>query len=96
MKTHPETGRQSLLVGRHAYGIPGLDPAESEQLLQALVDHTCQAPRVYHHRWTAGDAVLWDNRRLLHRACPWDMTEARVMYHARIAGDPVAEFSGAS
>ena len=96
VKTHPETGRKSLLIGRHAYGIPGLDPAESEQLLQALVDHTCQPPRVYHHSWTAGDAVLWDNRRLLHRACPWNMTEARVMYHARIAGDPVSEFAGAS
>ena len=93
VKTHPETGRKSLLLGRHAYGIPGLDPVESEQLLKLLLDHTCQPPRVYHHSWTAGDAVLWDNRRLLHRACPWDMTEARVMYHARIAGDPVSEFA---
>ncbi len=96
VKTHPETGRKSLLIGRHAYGIPGLDPAESEKLLQSLVDHTCQAPRVYHHSWTVGDAVLWDNRRLLHRACPWDMTEVRVMYHARIAGDSVSEFAGTS
>ena len=94
VKTHPETGRKSLLIGRHAYGIPGMDPAESEQLLQSLVDHTCQKPRIYHHTWTAGDAVLWDNRCLMHQACPWDMTEARVMYHARIAGDPVAEFAG--
>ena len=94
VKTHPETGRKSLLICRHAYGVPGLDPAESEKLLQSLLDHTCQAPRVYHHTWTAGDAVLWDNRRLLHRGCPWDMTEARVMYHARIAGDPVSEFAG--
>ena len=94
VKTHPETGRKSLLIGRHAYGIPGMDPTESEQLLRALVDHTCQPPRVYHHRWTVGDAVLWDNRRLLHQSCPWDMTEARVMYHARIAGDPASEFAG--
>lgn len=94
VKTHPETGRKSLLIGRHAYGIPGMDPAASEALLQALVDHTCQPPRVYHHRWTAGDAVVWDNRRLLHSSCAWDMTEARVMYHARIAGDPASEFAG--
>ena len=25
VKTHPETGRKCLMVGRHAYGIPGLD-----------------------------------------------------------------------
>ena len=96
VKTHPETGRKSLLIGRHAFGIPGMDPEESEQFLQSLVDHTCQPPRVYHHTWTAGDAVLWDNRCLMHQACPWDMTEPRVMYHARIAGDPVSEFAGTS
>lgn len=96
VKTHPETGRKSLLIGRHAYGIPGMDPAESEAFLKSLVDHTCRPPRVYHHRWTAGDAVVWDNRRLLHQSCPWDMTEARVMYHARIAGDPASEFAGPS
>ncbi len=78
----------SFPSARHA------EATESEQLLQALVDHTCQPPRVYHHRWTVGDAVLWDNRRLLHQSCPWDMTEARVMYHARIAGDPASEFAG--
>jgi alpha-ketoglutarate-dependent taurine dioxygenase len=93
VKTHPETGRRSLVIGRHAYGIPGLDPDESECLLQDLVDFACQPPRTYHHAWSPGDAVLWDNRCLLHRACPWDMTEPRVMYHSRIAGDPATELA---
>ena len=93
VKTHPETGRKSLLIGRHAHNIPGLDPGESERLLDELVDFACQAPRVYHHPWEAGDVVIWDNRCLLHRATPWDMTQPRVMWHSRIAGDPVAEAS---
>ncbi len=91
VKTHPETGRQCLMVGRHAHAIPGLDPDESERLLDELADFACQPPRVYHHRWTPGDAVVWDNRALMHRACPWDLTKPRVMYHSRIAGDPVSE-----
>lgn len=91
VKVHPETGRPSLLVGRHAYGIPGLEAEESERLLDELVTFACQPPRVYHHRWRAGDAVLWDNRCLLHRACPWDMAKPRIMYHSRIAGDPRTE-----
>jgi len=91
VKVHPETGRPALLIGRHAYGIPGLSEAESEALLESLVTFACQAPRVYHHQWSAGDAVIWDNRCLLHRACPWDMTEPRVMYHSRIGGDPASE-----
>ncbi|MFI4933012.1 MAG: TauD/TfdA dioxygenase family protein [Caulobacterales bacterium] len=93
VKTHPETGRRTLMVGRHAFGIPGLEREESERLLESLADFACQPPRVHHHRWTPGDAVIWDNRALMHRACPWDMAEPRVMYHSRLAGDPVSEFA---
>ena len=93
MKVHPETGHPALLVGRHAYGIPGMEPDDSERLLQELVDFACQPPRTYQHSWTPGDAAIWDNRCLLHQARPWDMTQPRVMYHARIAGDPTSEFA---
>jgi alpha-ketoglutarate-dependent taurine dioxygenase len=93
VKTHPETGRKSLVIGRHAYGIPGMSEEASEQLLNELVDFACRPPRVYHHAWQAGDAVVWDNRCLLHQGTPWDMREPRVMYHSRIAGDPKTEFA---
>ena len=93
MKIHPETGRPALMIGRHAYGIPGLGEQESDALLQELLDFACQAPRVHHHHWAPGDAVIWDNRCLMHRATPWDMREPRIMYHSRIAGDPVSEFA---
>jgi alpha-ketoglutarate-dependent taurine dioxygenase len=93
VKTHPETGRKALMVGRHAFGIPGLSEAESVALLDELNAFACQPPRIHHHQWAPGDVVLWDNRRLMHRATPWDMREPRVMHHARIAGDPVTEFA---
>ena len=93
VKVHPETGRPSLLIGRHAYGIPGLAEAESEKLLRELVEFACQPPRIYYHAWTPGDAVVWDNRCLLHRGIPWDMAEPRVMVHSRIAGDRESEFA---
>jgi len=96
VKVHPETGRKSLLIGRHAHNIPGMDKADSERLLQELVDFACQPPRIYHHEWTAGDAVVWDNRCLMHQATPWDMTQPRVMWHSRIAGSPVSEAALAS
>jgi alpha-ketoglutarate-dependent taurine dioxygenase len=94
VKVHPETGRRSLLIGRHAYDIPGMDADESERFLTELVEWACRPPRVYHHRWTPGDAVLWDNRCLLHRSRPWDLTEPRIMWHSRIAGDPESELAG--
>jgi len=91
VKTHPETGRKSLLVGRHAHNIPGLEQADSDALIRELVAFACQPPRIYHHDWTAGDAVVWDNRCLMHQATPWDMTQPRVMWHSRIAGNSVSE-----
>jgi alpha-ketoglutarate-dependent taurine dioxygenase len=91
VKVHPETGRKSLLIGRHAHNIPTMEAAESERFLQELVDFACRPPRVHHHDWAPGDVVVWDNRCLLHRATPWDMTEPRVMWHSRVAGDPVSE-----
>jgi alpha-ketoglutarate-dependent taurine dioxygenase len=95
VKRHPETGRDCLMIGRHAYDVTGLEAHDSEALLEALTTFACQPPRTWRHRWTPGDAVIWDNRRLMHRAVPWDMTIPRVMYHSRIAGDPVSEFAAA-
>ena len=91
VKVHPETGRKSLNIGRHAHDLDGMTPAESEAFLDRLVDLAVQPPRVYHHDWKVGDAVVWDNRCLLHRATPWDMNQARLMWHSRLAGDPVTE-----
>ena len=91
VKVHPETGRRSLLIGRHAHNVPGMGKAESERFLQELVEFACRPPRIYHHDWRPGDVVVWDNRCLLHQATPWDMTQPRVMWHSRIAGDPVSE-----
>ena len=93
VKIHPETGRPSLLIGRHAYGIPGMDRGDSDRLLQDLAKLACQPPRIYHHTWSPGDAVVWDKRCWGYQARPLDRREPRVMYHSRIAGDAKTEFA---
>ncbi|MFT7601937.1 MAG: alpha-ketoglutarate-dependent taurine dioxygenase [Acidimicrobiales bacterium] len=87
VKVHPETGRKSLVIGRHAHNIVGMDSDDSVALLDRLDQDACQPPRIYHHDWNPGDAVLWDNRCLMHRGVPFDMTQPRRMWHARIAGE---------
>ena len=84
---HPATGRRSLFVGRHARDIVGIDPAEGRRLVDRLRAHACRPPRIYTHRWSAGDVVVWDNRCVLHRGRPWDMDQPRVMRRLTIAGD---------
>jgi alpha-ketoglutarate-dependent taurine dioxygenase len=91
VKVHPVTGRSALFIGRHAFGVPGLAPEESERLLDELLEFACRPPRVLCHRWQAGDVAIWDNRCVLHRARPYDPTVPRVMHHTRIAGDPATE-----
>jgi alpha-ketoglutarate-dependent taurine dioxygenase len=93
VKIHPVTRRPALFIGRHAHAIPGLGEAESERLLSDLVDFACRPPRTYAHRWQPGDVVIWDNRCVLHRARPYDYSEARVMRHTRVAGDPATELA---
>jgi alpha-ketoglutarate-dependent taurine dioxygenase len=93
VKVHPDTGRPNLLIGRHAYGIVGMEPEESERFLDELNEQACQPPRVHHHQWEVGDAVIWDNRRLMHRGTPFDMTQPRRMWHTRIAGEPESELA---
>ncbi len=93
VKVHPDTGRPNLLIGRHAHDIEGMDREESERFLDELNEWACQGERTYHHQWEVGDAVIWDNRRLMHRATPFDMSEPRRMWHTRIAGEPESELA---
>ena len=93
VKRHPVTGRDALYIGRHAHAIPGLPDAESERLLDELMDFACRPPRTVAHDWQVGDVVVWDNRCVLHRARPYDYDEPRVMVHTRIAGDPRTELA---
>ena len=90
------TGRPSLFIGRHAFGIPGLAPDESEKLLDELIAFACQPPRTLQHSWRPGDVVIWDNRCVLHRARPYDHAEPRVMHHTRVAGERASELAASA
>lgn len=93
VKVHPETGRKSIYTGRHAHNLNGMSPEESERFLDALLDWACQPPRTYRHTWTVGDLVVWDNRCLMHRACPYDARQPRHLRGSRISGDPASELA---
>ena len=92
VKTHAETGKKCLTIGRHINKIPGMTDQEAQNLARELEEYACSNQEwVYHHAWEVGDAVIWDNRCLMHQACMWDLSEGRIMYHSRIEGDPISE-----
>jgi taurine dioxygenase len=88
VRTHPESGRKALFLGRrrHAY-VMGLPVAESEALLDELWAHATQEKFSWHHQWRAGDVLMWDNRCALHRRDSFDAGTRRIMHRTQIQGD---------
>jgi taurine dioxygenase len=88
VRTHPETGRNCLYLGRrrHAY-IMGLPLPESEKLLDEIWAHASQPQFSWHHTWRLNDVLMWDNRCVMHRRNPFDPAARRVMHRTQIIGD---------
>tara|TARA_X000000368_G_scaffold159992_1_gene126080 strand:- start:2450 stop:3310 length:861 start_codon:yes stop_codon:yes gene_type:complete len=93
VKVHPVTKMPNLLIGRHAHNVTGMEEDESVEFMDGLNEFACNESRTYFHDWQEGDAVVWDNRRLMHRVTPYDMSKPRRMWHTRIAGDPKTELA---
>ena len=79
VRTHPVTGRRALYVNRlMTWRILDMDPQESRELLAFLFDHQERPEFVYAHKWTPGDAMLWDNRSCLHARSDFDPLEMKL------------------
>jgi len=87
ISTHPETGCNSLFLGRRqrAY-VDGLSLADSEVLLDELWQHGTHERFCYAHTWSPGDLVVWDNRCTLHRRDAFDPDKRRLLYAAQVEG----------
>ena len=68
VRTHPESGRKALFLGRR-YGsyIPPLPLEESEALLDALWAEATRDELAWTQSWQVGDLIVWDNRCTMHR-----------------------------
>ena len=89
VRTHPQTGRKALYVNSNRLDrIEGIERAESDALLDELYAFAKQ-PRFHHgHRWTVGDAIVWDNRCLMHRVdVDYPPGEPRIMLRTLLRGE---------
>jgi len=88
VRTHPETRRNALFLGRRqsAY-INGLPLDESEDLLNRLWAHATQPQFEWYQVWQVGDLVMWDNRCAMHRRDSFDANTRRLMHRTQIKGD---------
>jgi taurine dioxygenase len=88
VRTHPETGRKALYLNANRMEqIVGLDRAESDALLDALIAHAIEPRFQYRHVWRQGDIVIWDNRSTMHKAnADYPEGERRLMHRVIVAG----------
>ena len=82
---NPSNDRRALYVASHAYAIEGMDDRDARQLLAQLLDEATRREFVYSHQWRQGDAVMWDNRAMLHRGRPWPYERERTMVRTTIS-----------
>ena len=88
--TH-RSGRKSLVLGSGADWIEGMDPSESQALLDDLRAWSTQPQFVYRHEWTVGDTIVWDNCGTMHRVEAYPDDSGRMMHRTTLLGEePIA------
>tara|TARA_A100001037_G_scaffold132442_1_gene120152 strand:- start:937 stop:1899 length:963 start_codon:yes stop_codon:yes gene_type:complete len=90
VRTHPETGREALYLGRKFNGdhraahVVGLSRGDSDALLDELWELVAQEHFAWYHDWRTGDYLMWDNRCVMHGREPFDREARRVMHRTQI------------
>ncbi len=80
VRTHPVTGQKCIYVNpQFTVRIDGLNPDESDALLQVLFAQVHVPEYQFRLRWTPGAIVFWDNRSTQHYAANDYYPERRRM-----------------
>lgn len=88
VRTHPESGRQSLFVNcLFTTRILGMDADESERLLSFLYEHMEQDRFRCRFRWRPESVAFWDNRITQHRPVNDYWPAHRKLQRITIDGD---------
>ncbi|MEQ8839385.1 MAG: TauD/TfdA family dioxygenase [Acidimicrobiales bacterium] len=90
VRTHPESGRESLFVNEHfTRRIVEMSFSESQMLLEHLRQWSSQERFTVRYRWTPGTVAMWDNRCTQHFVVN-DFEGERVIQRVTVLGDTPA------
>ena len=88
VRTHPESGRKALFVGRaYTTRFAGMSEIESAPLLEYLHRHAEKPEFTCRFRWRKGSVAIWDNRCATHCAINDYHGQRRVVHRVSIDGD---------
>lgn len=90
VRVHPVTGKRLLAINPgFTSRIVGLEPHQSDRLLDLLFDEITNPAFTVRVRWTPNSIGVWDNRATAHRA-PTDLDHldvVRVLHRTTVEGD---------
>jgi taurine dioxygenase len=85
IKTHNETGKPALYLGRREWAyIPGMTVTESDDLLDALWAYVAIKENTWTQHWQPFDLIIWDNRCVMHRRDGFDQNSRRYMRRCQV------------
>jgi taurine dioxygenase len=85
IKTHNETGKPALYLGRREWAyIPGMTVEESDDLLDALWTYVAIKEITWTQQWQPFDLIIWDNRCVMHRRDGFDQNSRRYMRRCQV------------
>jgi alpha-ketoglutarate-dependent sulfate ester dioxygenase len=94
VRVHPETGERTLVAGDFVRSIVGVDPYESQTLLELLQRRITVPENTIRWNWAAGDVAIWDNRATQHRAIDDYDGQYRLMHRVTVQGDVPVDVHG--
>jgi taurine dioxygenase len=87
VRTHPVTGKKALYLGRRLNGyIPGMEPSESDALLDELWAHLSRKEFTWTQKWKVGDLIIWDNQCTAHYRESFNNNTRRLLRRLQVKG----------
>jgi alpha-ketoglutarate-dependent sulfate ester dioxygenase len=68
VRSHPETGERSLVLGGFAQRVAGYHSDVARDLIRTFQEYIIRPENTVRWRWRVGDLAIWDNRATQHRA----------------------------
>lgn len=93
---HPKTGAPGIFLNPYTgQRIMGLEPEESEALIEELTDRIEDEAVRWEHVWGVGDTLMWDNRGgLLHSGrIDYPLNENRRFIRTTVMGDAIQPYT---
>lgn len=67
VRTHEDSGKRAIYFNPNRTDrVVDMESKESDELLDTLYEWITKPDYQYHHEWTVGDILVWDNRCLVH------------------------------